>query len=59
MNEGIPVQTVSKNWKSILIPSIYGFKNMKDMEKLPLLVEGAMNSFVEMKLHASKKRING
>lgn len=57
LNEGIPVKLFQKNWKSILIPSIDGFKNMKNMENVPFSVEGAMNSFIEMKLNASKKRI--
>lgn len=59
LNKGLPVQTVSKKLEAILIPSIAGFKSMKNTENMPFMEEGAINSFAEMKLQTSKKRING
>lgn len=37
LNEGLPVQTVSKNGKSIPIPSIDEFRSMNNMKNVPFL----------------------
>jgi len=58
LNEGIPGQSVSKKLGIHLIPSTDKFKNIKNTKNVLFREEGAMNSFVEMKLRASKKRIN-
>ncbi|MGM0166476.1 hypothetical protein IGI39_001436 [Enterococcus sp. AZ135] len=43
---------------AVLIPSTNGFKSMKNTENMRFPEDGIVNSFVEMKLRASKKGIN-
>ncbi len=59
LNEGLPVQTVSKKLE-VHPNSIYRWiQEYENTENVPFPEEGVMNSFVEMKLHTLKKRIIG
>ncbi|WP_429960191.1 transposase [Enterococcus sp. AZ012] len=59
LNEGLSVQTVSKKLE-FYSNSIYRWiQEYEKHRERAFPGRGSMNSFVEMKLHASKKRING